>query len=302
MKAPGVRPWPRSHPRPRPHPDPGRLRAHVDRELRPLAAARFALHLRRCAACRQGVAEERRVRALVSRSLAEAGPSVDVREAWGRLAAVSGGKLMRRRTSRASGAHGLRLAWVAGLALALGGLVFLRARVERGAFPRFTAGEARAAEVQDLCCWDLDGGGPGDDGVLTVTLPDERVVSLAIYEDHEGARRLTPGSPLRFGGLGPHPAAGGLRSPGSGRPADALHVVSNGVVTRDFCCADYDGGGPADDGILTVSQAGELVERVLLYEDRDGSRSFTSGDIVRWNGGGPPDRWAGPPGWLLPDS
>lgn len=62
-----------------------------------------------------------------------------------------------------------------------------------------------------------------------------------------------------------------LRDRGTGRPA----------AIRDLCCADYDGGGRSDDGVRVVAGSGEAVVDFWLYEDRDGSRSFTPGDLLR---------------------
>jgi anti-sigma factor RsiW len=56
---------------------------------------------------------------------------------------------------------------------------------------------------------------------------------------------------------------------------------ANGLL-RDACCSDHDGGDLADDGLLTVSTPGEKVTVVIVYEDLDGSGTFTHGDIVRY--------------------
>ncbi|HEU4584833.1 MAG TPA: hypothetical protein VFR95_03740, partial [Gemmatimonadaceae bacterium] len=68
--------------------------------------------------------------------------------------------------------------------------------------------------------------------------------------------------------------------------ADRLR--SNSPVTagdaghQDICCWDLDGGGRSDDGVMTRSSAGELLDCVVLYDDLDRSRSFTPGDAVRY--------------------
>jgi hypothetical protein len=59
-----------------------------------------------------------------------------------------------------------------------------------------------------------------------------------------------------------------------------------GLLTVDRCCQDLDGGGDADDGLLVVSEAGNQVKRLAIYEDRDGSRSFTAADEVRFQRNG----------------
>jgi hypothetical protein len=49
------------------------------------------------------------------------------------------------------------------------------------------------------------------------------------------------------------------------------------VRTVDRCCEDFDGGGDRDDGMLVVSRRGSEVQRLAIYEDLDGSRSYTAG-------------------------
>ncbi|MBA3258203.1 MAG: hypothetical protein H0T68_01900, partial [Gemmatimonadales bacterium] len=39
----------------------------------------------------------------------------------------------------------------------------------------------------DRCCYDLDGGGDADDGVLIHAEPDARVHRLRVYEDRDGS-------------------------------------------------------------------------------------------------------------------
>ncbi len=56
----------------------------------------------------------------------------------------------------------------------------------------------------------------------------------------------------------------------------------HGEVVRDACCEDHDGGAYADDGLLTLNLPGERVAVVVIYEDVDGSGTFTPGDIVRY--------------------
>ncbi len=69
----------------------------------------------------------------------------------------------------------------------------------------------------------------------------------------------------------------------------ALWVVwSRTAVPVDRCCYDLDGGVDPDDGVLVVADRGERVRRVAVYEDADGSRSFTEGDRVRFARGSSP--------------
>ena len=59
-------------------------------------------------------------------------------------------------------------------------------------------------------------------------------------------------------------------------------------ITVDRCCYDLDGGGAADDGVRIVAERDALVHRLQLYEDRDGSRGLTAGDLVRLDRGSAP--------------
>jgi hypothetical protein len=53
-------------------------------------------------------------------------------------------------------------------------------------------------------------------------------------------------------------------------------------VLLDRCCYDLDGGGQADDGVtLRLAGHSTLVSRLRVYEDRDRSRTFSPGDVVR---------------------
>jgi hypothetical protein len=59
-------------------------------------------------------------------------------------------------------------------------------------------------------------------------------------------------------------------------------------IAADHCCQDLDGGGDADDGLLVVSRRGEPLARLAVYEDRDGSHSYTPGDLLRFDRAGEP--------------
>jgi hypothetical protein len=65
--------------------------------------------------------------------------------------------------------------------------------------------------------------------------------------------------------------------------AAVLLLLPEGPVTVDRCCYDLDGGGIADDGAVVVGERDGPVSRLRLYEDRDGSASFTPGDIMRYD-------------------
>lgn len=59
-------------------------------------------------------------------------------------------------------------------------------------------------------------------------------------------------------------------------------VAASGSGHQDICCWDLDGGGRSDDGVMTLSSAGELLDCVVLYDDVDRSKSFTDGDAIRY--------------------
>jgi hypothetical protein len=61
-----------------------------------------------------------------------------------------------------------------------------------------------------------------------------------------------------------------------------LALESEGALRRvsDVCCADRDGEGPADDGVLTVELAGSRSPVVILYEDTKRAGRFESGDVI----------------------
>ncbi len=103
----------------------------------------------------------------------------------------------------------------------------------------------------DRCCQDLDGDGPADDGLLVVSDGGEGVRSLSIYEDQNHNGHYTPGDPIRF-----HRDGGdaGLAAP------------SGPMSTRAFCCADYDGGGLEDDGLIVVAHDPGDIAMAAIFE------------------------------------
>jgi hypothetical protein len=252
------------------HPSEETLRSYLDGELGWIAARRCARHLRRCGSCGDLLAEQQRLGQLVADRLVRLHVPVDTGEAWNRFRALSGAHPLAASRPRLGHA-----AAIAGAALALGAAAFL---LVRHGLPAWAPGRD-VARVLDLCCWDLDGGGPGDDGVLTVTLGGERVVALTLYEDRNGSRSLTTRDPIRYAArTSVQPLAADARERPQVPPVDA-------ALVRDFCCADYDGGGSTDDGVFTVNRPGERVDAVVLYEDVDVSRSFSPADRVRWSTG-----------------
>ena len=58
-------------------------------------------------------------------------------------------------------------------------------------------------------------------------------------------------------------------------------------VLIDSCCQDLDGGGAADDGFMLEAR-GRKISRLRLYEDRDGSRTLSAPDLVRFARGAVP--------------
>ncbi|HEU5171346.1 MAG TPA: hypothetical protein VFU46_12450 [Gemmatimonadales bacterium] len=117
------------------------------------------------------------------------------------------------------------------------------------------AGWSRRVVTVDRCCYDFDGGGVRDDGVLVTARPDERVRRLTLYEDNDNSGDYSSGDLLRFT-RGDAPMLLGTA------PAD--------LVTIHHCCADFDGGGPADDGLLVVGVPPDRVMMVALYEESRG--------------------------------
>lgn len=58
--------------------------------------------------------------------------------------------------------------------------------------------------------------------------------------------------------------------------------------TVDRCCQDLDGGGVLDDGLVVTAAGGNEVQHLAIYEDRDGSHSFSTGDTLRFQRDGIP--------------
>ena len=79
-------------------------------------------------------------------------------------------------------------------------------------------------------------------------------------------------------------AAGAVRG-GFAPPLDAFAATA----TVDRCCADLDGGGKADDGVLVETVQGHRVRRIMLYEVQDADRAWTPGEMIRFVRRGAPD-------------
>jgi hypothetical protein len=103
----------------------------------------------------------------------------------------------------------------------------------------------------DRCCWDLDGGGQADDGVRVVARRDAEVRRLWVYEDADHSGGLTGADVVRLErGAAPALTASGVP----------------GLVTRERCCLDFDGGGPADDGVLVIGAPPDRIVMAAIFE------------------------------------
>jgi len=60
---------------------------------------------------------------------------------------------------------------------------------------------ASAVTLVDHCCFDLDGGGKGDDGVFSVTLKGDVLLAL-IYEDPDGNKKFEDKDEIKAASLG----------------------------------------------------------------------------------------------------
>jgi hypothetical protein len=126
------------------------------------------------------------------------------------------------------------------------------------------AGWNRSVVPVDRCCYDLDGGHDPDDGVLVLADRRERIRQVAVYEDLDGSRSYSDGDLIRFS---------------RGATPTLLAQSDAPLVTTRHCCIDFDGGGPADDGLLVVGVPPDRVMMVALY---DRSRDRTpSGYLLR---------------------
>lgn len=149
-----------------------------------------------------------------------------------------------------------RLGWGAGAGLlAVVGWLALR--------PDAPVGAGRL----DRCCFDLDGAGPADDGLVILALPGEAIARVSLYEDVDGSGTFTPGDVVRL-------------EPGVRRAsADPL---APGLVPLDHCCWDLDAGGREDDGIVVVSAPPDRVLIAAIYEDRSGTRAASRSALLRY--------------------
>jgi hypothetical protein len=123
-----------------------------------------------------------------------------------------------------------------------------------------------ASVTVDRCCYDLDGGGGADDGVVVLAERDARVHQLRIYEDLDRSGTFTEGDLIRLDrGASP-----------------AMHrAATEGLMTIEHCCLDFDGGGPADDGLVVIGVPPDRVVMAAIYERRAGEGAGTAGFPLR---------------------
>lgn len=185
------------------HPSEGRLRAYLDGEVAPWHGIGIATHLRRCGACRRRLGRLRETGDRADRLLGIPSPAVDVPEAWTRFRVRSGASSGRRgRVPR--GRMAAAVATLAALILAAGAVRF---GTRSGSFPGAdcdavpvsgVAATAFQGVQRDVCCGDYDGGGLPDDGLFTLSRPDETVRWVVVYEDVDGSGTYTEGDVLRY--------------------------------------------------------------------------------------------------------
>jgi hypothetical protein len=173
------------------HPSEGALRAMADGELplpRHIATLIHLSHCRRCRHALQAVRDEAR---RAGRLLELLDAPVDTEEAWRRIEARHA---IHRPPKRATtGAGGSRLAWAVAALFAIATLTLAADRLH-GTSRVLTGG----AGHQDICCWDLDGGGRSDDGVMTRSSAGELLDCVVLYDDLDRSRSFTSGDAVRY--------------------------------------------------------------------------------------------------------
>jgi hypothetical protein len=121
---------------------------------------------------------------------------------------------------------------------------------------------APATVTVDRCCYDLDGGGDADDGIVVFAERDAKVHQLRIYEDLDGSGGFTDGDLVRLD-RGDSPA---------------MHQAATaGLITIEHCCLDFDGGGPADDGLVVIGVPPDRVVMAAIYERPVGAGNRPAG-------------------------
>ena len=113
----------------------------------------------------------------------------------------------------------------------------------------------------DRCCYDLDGGGRPDDGVILLAERDSRVRRLRVYEDRDRSGALSSGDVVRLD-RGDEPVLRGGET--------------KGLVTVEHCCLDFDGGGPTTMLCWCIGVPPDRVMMAAIYERPGGIGSRRS--------------------------
>ena len=162
------------------HPSDGTLRAYLDHELTPAQALRCALHVRRCPECQTRRDALRRVEEQVSQLIGAA------------FEGEGGERPGVQRPARRTGRFGQGMS--AAAAAVVAAVVTLALHRSPATHTQVGVG----GQVEDICCFNLDGGTRGDDGLLTVSRPGQVVDCVVVYEDETGTRAFSPRDPVRF--------------------------------------------------------------------------------------------------------
>jgi hypothetical protein len=105
----------------------------------------------------------------------------------------------------------------------------------------------------DRCCFDLDGGGIADDGARISGVGQGGPFQISVYEDRDGSGDLTPSDIVRFERTG---------------TPELAQLTSPGIAKIQHCCQDFDGEGPADDGIFVLVTPPDRVHSAAIYQLR----------------------------------
>lgn len=126
-------------------------------------------------------------------------------------------------------------------------LAFTVTAIGAGAYHLINTGSVTV----DRCCYDLDGGGLKDDGMLIAAGKNSTIRRLRVYEDVDSSGNHTLDDIIRLD-RGEKPAI--------------LTPDEHGLVAIRRCCGDLDGEGPADDGLLIVGVPPDRVLMAAIFE------------------------------------
>ncbi len=169
----------------------GTLRALADRELALPRRLVSAAHLARCQRCRTALDRIRADGRATRDLLTLLDRPVDTGDGWRRLASRRPAE--QRSDGRLPGPASTRLAWTMAAVFAVVALTLAVDRV-RDLSPMSPVADGR----QDICCWDLDGGGRSDDGVMTLSSAGELLDCVVLYDDRDRSRSFTQGDAVRY--------------------------------------------------------------------------------------------------------